>query len=269
MVNGIPTVYCFHISCRNAVAAVNLQLRRTVARIQFPNLFNQSGGGELQRALMRKKEQNLKQRAQVAAARIFAQCQSEIADVFESSPVRLDCSPEDDWRFLLRLFAPNDVVWIGATTDSCDSTANEMRKRICRKHFRPVEEWLRVSHPPGQFICPNTFNEGVHSRSNQNVSRHVFLVVESDILSKVQMFAVFAWMRRFMHLRAIVDTAGKSVHGWFEYPNELQLAELRVILPALGCDPALFKSSQPCRLPGALRDGKLQRLLWFDLEGKS
>jgi hypothetical protein len=101
------------------------------------------------------------------------------------------------------------------------------------------------------------------------MSRHVFLVVESDSLSKEQMLAVFAWMRQFMHLRAIVDTAGKSLHGWFEYPNPFQLEELRVILPTLGCDPALFRTSQPCRLPGALRDGKFQRLLWLDLEGKS
>jgi hypothetical protein len=42
---------------------------------------------------------------------------------------------------------------------------------------------------------------------------------------------------------------------------------LKNILPNLGCDPALFKPSQPCRLPGARRGDKTQALLYLDLEG--
>jgi hypothetical protein len=91
------------------------------------------------------------------------------------------------------------------------------------------------------------------------------LVAESDTLSKEEVLAVFMWMRNFMRLRAVVDTAGKSLHGWFEYPTQEELAELRVILPALGCDEALFKASQPCRLPGARRGDKLQCFVWLDL----
>jgi len=47
-------------------------------------------------------------------------------------------------------------------------------------------------------------------------------------------------------LRAIVDTAGKSIHAWFDAPTGGQLAELQTILPALACDRAMFKLSQPC-----------------------
>jgi hypothetical protein len=94
-----------------------------------------------------------------------------------------------------------------------------------------------------------------------------FLVVESDTLSKAEIAAVFGWCRQFLSLRGIVDTGGKSLHGWFDYPTTAQLHELRGILPRLGCDPALFKPSQPCRLPGARRGERVQSLLYLDPEG--
>ena len=89
----------------------------------------------------------------------------------------------------------------------------------------------------------------------------------SDSLAKLEVLAVFNWMRAFARLRAVLDTGGKSLHGWFDFPAEQELRELRVILPALGCDPALFTASQPCRLPGARRGERWQCLLWLDLGG--
>jgi hypothetical protein len=100
-----------------------------------------------------------------------------------------------------------------------------------------------------------------------------FLVIESDILNKSQMGSVIAWCRQFMRLRAIVDTGGKSLHGWFDQPEPEIESELKLILPNLGrrgeqetLDSALFKPSQPCRLPGKTRGGKIQSLLYLDLE---
>jgi hypothetical protein len=42
------------------------------------------------------------------------------------------------------------------------------------------------------------------------------------------------------------------------------LTNLKIVLPIFGCDPALFKPSQPCRLPGARRDDRWQKLIWFE-----
>jgi hypothetical protein len=67
-----------------------------------------------------------------------------------------------------------------------------------------------------------------------------------------------------LELVAIVDTAGKSLHGWFRYPeHEFVVDDLKLVLPALQCDPKLFTPSQPVRLPGALRDGKYQKLVYL------
>ena len=65
-------------------------------------------------------------------------------------------------------------------------------------------------------------------------------------------------------LHCIIDTAGKSLHGWFDAPrNKLFENRLKTGLTAFGCDPKVFTYSQPVRVPGAYRDGKLQRLVWL------
>lgn len=91
-----------------------------------------------------------------------------------------------------------------------------------------------------------------------------YLVVESDSLTKDQVGAIFRWLDQAvdLSLRAVVDTAGKSLHGWFEFPTPDALTELKIMLPALGCDSKMFGSSQPCRLPGGLRNGHIQKLIY-------
>jgi hypothetical protein len=78
--------------------------------------------------------------------------------------------------------------------------------------------------------------------------------------------AMARWLRDAvgLDLLAIVDSGGKSLHIWLSTPPPNILDELKIILPELYCDPALFKPSQPVRLPGAKRDGKFQSLLYFN-----
>jgi hypothetical protein len=134
-------------------------------------------------------------------------------------------------------------------------------------HFLTPTQWAEKIVRDGvrwPLTCPSTFRPGTYSRCNEAVLHRRFLVIESDVLNKDEMCAVISRCRQFMELRAVVDTAGKSLHAWFDYPDDDAIAELKIILPAIGCDPALFKASQPCRLPGAPRGDKVQSLLWFD-----
>jgi hypothetical protein len=98
------------------------------------------------------------------------------------------------------------------------------------------------------------------------------MVVESDTLNREEVGAVFQFLRvKLRHtLFAVVDTGGKSLHGWFNIqPNKLFHEELKATLIGLGCDPALFKASQPVRLCGVPRDGeKNQVLLWCRDDGR-
>ena len=67
-----------------------------------------------------------------------------------------------------------------------------------------------------------------------------------------------------LHGRGWLDTGGKSLHAWFDAPrNKVLETRLKAGLVAFGCDPKVFTYSQPVRVPGAWRDGKLQRLVWL------
>lgn len=165
---------------------------------------------------------------------------------------------EQHYLQLLGLFADDDVVWVGRDVRDTGSP-----KHACR--FRPVKEWLAQSDCPGAFTCPSTFRPGNYSRCATNVLAPKFLVVESDSLSRDEIGSIFRWLESAVGipLRAVVDTGGKSLHGWFDYPRAGVLTQLKKWLPRFGCDPALFKPTQPCRLPGAKRGDLYQRLIFI------
>lgn len=82
-----------------------------------------------------------------------------------------------------------------------------------------------------------------------------------DIRSLAERFAPDMHYR----LHCIIDSAGKSLHAWFDAPrNKVREARLKAGLVAFGCDPRAFTFSQPVRVPGAWREGKLQRLVWLE-----
>ena len=122
--------------------------------------------------------------------------------------------PNNHWRHIVELFRGDVVLWIGNKYDS-GSPQHE-------RNFQMASAWLNGGSIPGQFTCPAGFKVNSQSRSNENVLHRHFLVVESDVLSKDEVGAVFKWMRDEvgLNLRAVVDTTGKSLHGWFDFPKK-------------------------------------------------
>jgi hypothetical protein len=183
-----------------------------------------------------------------------------MAQILEDSPLLVaGRDAEDQFRTWLKLWPAHATVWIG---DVFSSGRPEHRT-----HFRTVGEWYQIGPVMGNFTCGGAFRPGSYSRSNENLNGHRFMVVESDTLAKDDVGAVFAYLRRRLHYRlyCIIDTAGKSLHGWFEAPrNKVLENRLKAGLTVFGCDPKLFTYSQPVRVPGAWRDGKLQRLVWLE-----
>lgn len=208
-------------------------------------------------------------KARAAQKQILAQFACGFAQYGNGSPVNLlNGDPRNDWRLMLKLYAPDDVLWIGTKKNE---SANESHGAewidYCKTRFRTVTEWLKETTCPGILITPATFKPGSFSRCDDNIVSRPFLVVESDLLNRIEVCAVFKWMEQFAKLRAIVDTGGKSLHGWFEMPSPEIVAQLETILPNLGCDKALFAKSQPVRLPGGLRPETniVQSLLYLDV----
>ncbi len=254
----VPTIYCLHSSCAEAVATANHNLRSAIGTAE-------SGGKVKIKQRELTPEEVMRKHERESAARLEARAAASLPDILKGwawnpqdacveSPITSE-AVEQDWRLVFSMFEPDDLIWSGAEYDS--------GKPEHATHFRTASEWGKCKTAPGQLTCPSTFKPGTISRCNEAVALRRFLVVESDSLTKDEICSVFRWCQQFLRLRAIVDTAGKSLHGWFDFPPENILAELKIILPALGCDPALFRPAQPCRLPGARREEKWQSLIWF------
>ena len=282
-VDGAPTIYCFHASCAPAVAEANYRLRRAIGQspweMTLPGgrvLRNgdvlQSSGTVLRREVLQARartegrdtgEQLILETLTALAERfkpeLFEQFHWPFAQIIEDSPLQVcERDAEDQFRTWLKLWPAHCHVWIGDVFSS--------GKPEHKTHFRPVADWYQIGPVMGNFTCGSSFKPGSFQRNNANCNGTRFLVIESDTLAKDEVGAVFAYLNRRLHfnLHAVIDTAGKSLHGWFDAPRDKRIeARLKAVLTAFGCDPKLFTYSQPVRVPGAYRDGRLQRIVWL------
>jgi hypothetical protein len=282
-VDGVPTGFCFHASCAAVVAEVNRRLRRLLGqgdwaitlpggRVLRSGDVLQADGVILTREGVKasasadasaRQERLVLETLRVAAERyrpeLFEFFRWPMAEILEQSPLLVaERDPEDQFRTWLKLWPAHCTVWIG---DVYSSGRPEHRT-----HFRSVAEWYQIGPVMGNFTCGSSFKPGSFGRCNENLSGHRFMVVESDTLSRDEVGAIFAYLRRRLDyaLHCIVDTAGKSLHAWFDAPrNKVLESRLKAGLEVFGCDPKVFTYSQPVRVPGAWRDGKLQRLIWL------
>lgn len=257
----VPTVHCLHASCASTVERKNRELREAI-RAGHASGASEPSARELKRLNeARQRCERIRTRAAKSQPVVLKRWTWPYDEIVASSPTPTPKPRIDQTRLLLGAFDPGDVVWIGERSDSGQPDCG-----IC---FKPVEEWLRHGEFNSQLVCPVVFKPGSYSRSNENVLARRFLVVESDTLSKDEVGAVFRWLREVvgLDLVAVIDTAGKSLHAWFVWPGDDQLDDMKLVLPALGCDPKLFTASQPVRLAGGLRDGKVQSLVYFSQGG--
>ena len=287
-IEGAPTLYCFHSSCKSGVEAVNRKLRRALGgadwAVTMPDGSTlRSGEARLEAGASipppKMEDSERKARRQLLESiglHIKAGRGQQILDEYKwtteqmvySSPIDLEDGESfpEDFNHMMRLWHPDDVVWCGDTMDSG-------QPHHMTTNFKRAGDWLKEGVPRGgQFTCPSAFGVGTFSRSAQNVTRRRFLVVESDTLNRETIGAVFQFMRRAMShaLFAVVDTGGKSLHGWLSPQNSPQLLEeLKATLTALGCDPALFGVSQPVRLAGVPRNAEANQVLLWCASGRA
>ena len=287
-VDGAPTIHCFHASCAPAVAEANKRLRRELnaspwaltlpdGKVLRSGDVLQSSGTVLPRELLAQGHhaqghhvartddneklvlETLRVNAERFKPELFEFFRWPFAQILEDSPLLVaERDAEDQFRTWLKLWPAHCHVWIG---DIYSSGRPEHRT-----HFRPMADWYQIGPVMGNFTCGSSFKPGSYRRSNESLNGTRFLVVESDTLAKDEVGAIFAYLNRRLHfnLHAIIDTAGKSLHGWLDAPRDKRIeARLKALLTVFGCDPKLFTYSQPVRVPGAYRDGKLQRIVWL------
>jgi hypothetical protein len=142
--------------------------------------------------------------------------------------------------FLTTMFEPQDVIWIG---------------EVFQKTFLTLQDWLKRPAIFGCFVSHCTFKPGSRSRCNANVAKRKYLVAESDKLPHPEAMAVFCALEEEHGLtpRALVSSGNKSLHAWFDWPDEGEQEDWQAVLKGYQCDPANLRPSQPVRLPGIIR----------------
>lgn len=166
--------------------------------------------------------------------------------------------------FLLKMFKPFDLIWIGSKHSSGEAYAH------C---FKRTSHWLESRFIPGEFISHSTYILGSTHRATSSIYERRYMVLESDVLDPSELAAI-AWYLHSYHkleLKAIVSTGGvrhapaPGLHFWFKYPGDNAMAEWAPTLEGYGADPTTFRGPQPVRLPGCIRQDtyRRQELLWI------
>jgi len=224
-------------------------------------------------------------------------------DAWEASPVRLDGRPKDDHRLFLRIFRREAIVWIGERHESgkAEHTRNfRTTAEWCELPAAPAPLVCPAIFKPGSLsrsaenVAGNPFlvveGDSIDPILEAKCTRAAIIrqdleagtineVKATALLQRYEIneddrqrnreacLAIIRWIRDEcrLTLRAVIDAGNKSVHGWFDRPDDNIVAELVAIAGGLGLDPATFRPSQPVRLPGWKREtGRHQRLLYLN-----
>ena len=245
--NDVPTIYCFHQGCSGEIIFSNYRLRDAIWRA---GVHPSTPPGS------KKEDHNsLKLRAKLSKPIILKENAWSFEQMKKDSPVK--CGDQiDQWHLMLGLFKPEEIIFLGSRWDSNP------------QNFKPAGEWMKFLVPqPFEQIGPAVYKDGVTARRKDQILYQPYMVVESDRLTFDESCAIFSWLknRAKLNLKAIVYTGGKSLHAWYEMPSESHFKDLKIILPELGCDPAMLRTGQISRMPGAYRvdKGKFQTLHYF------
>ena len=190
-----------------------------------------------------------------------------VADLWELSPVRLPEAPATR-EILAGLFPAGCLVCAGGDKDMAKTTP--LASLLAFKDISLL-----------QFIVPSPMRaawgrnkDGERSaRCLDNTGPRRFVVVEGDMLGgepipKDTQAAVLLHLAERAPLALVVDSGGKSLHGWFYCAGKTdeQIAPFFRLACALGADSANWRRCQFARMPDGFRRSPLgpQRALFFN-----
>ena len=244
--DGAPTSYCFHHSCRRWHSDMSQALRSAM-----DDRSSEQKKIDRERSLLRRDTIHRAARLKMKLQEIYEQYAWNLKPIFDT--------PLQHYQAFFSLWEPGEYLWIGEIRDT--GFANW-------SHFKSAEEW-RGNLPSYHFTCSGSFQPGTIDRISARVASHKYLVIEFDQLSpqadenKRRSAALLKYICSRMegNLRLVVDSGNKSLHGWFL--NDFD-EHKKLILRQLGADVATMRASQPVRLPGATRENNVvQSVLWI------
>ena len=288
-VDGTPTVHCLHASCASDVADASRRLRDAMNAYPVRSVSATPPAPTTNSPHIKGREPELGKLASEALPIILKDYACNIEGLSAQSRRFREFPPIDPLSYLTllqKVCGKEAVIWIG---DKYDSGSPDHAK-----HWQSIAQWKgQIGDNLGPYVCASKFKPGTFTRSNDQIAKRGFFVVECDAIdetvakkhaakealtdddrrrNKQLSVAILLWLRNAvgLKLRAVVDSGNKSVHGHFEMPPDEVRQELEAILPALKCDPAAWRPSQPVRMPGYTSEsGRAQRLIYVDAKGDS
>jgi hypothetical protein len=200
------------------------------------------------------------------------------ADLWESSPVRPDWTPQEDAaNFLFSMFMPDDLIFIG----------ERLEPGIIGQNILTMAGWIKYFQAGGKtapFLIINPLSgkpatkkngDGETFRGDGNIKSFRYCLAEFDNLSREDQIRF--WTAVKLPIVCLVDSGGKSIHGWIDvqrladvqsvddWQREIRQRFYEQGLIPLGVDSACSNPARLARLPGHLRTetGNYQNILWL------
>jgi len=171
-------------------------------------------------------------------------------------------------QVLQALFKPTDLVCLGRFVYSG-------KVYPLAEVLDNAEQAQYIVTSPMKGTTGKTMDGKDNARCLDNVGPRKYLVVENDSHSKEDQALLLQELHSLVPMALVVDTGGKSLHGWFEVAPLGKMAQtmFQAYAAMLGADISVFTRSSWVRMPGGLRrekdTGKIrcrQPVLWVNEE---
>jgi hypothetical protein len=170
---------------------------------------------------------------------------SQTAPAFAIAPVRVTAQDA-----LNAIFQPDDLVCAGySQAEGQTATLQEILSHADRL----------------QFVVPNrmTARTGVNQQGGEsfrclaNTGPREHIVIENDAATKEEQARILSHLATILPLILVVDSGGKSLHGWFACAGLTETKQRLFMDYAayLGADPHTWTRCQWVRMPGGTRYG--------------
>lgn len=257
---GAAMVFCHHSSCTEQLQKLNAQLRANQWRAWFAD--------ELEEEPPRMSREEIEQRRQARASAEEAIKEAHevtanplsLEELIRLSPFPVaDLKPDEMLRRHLSLFPPQDLLWVGESPYQSHSA-------VC---YKTAQQFQSELPKWAVYVTGSSYKSASGGRRTDNLGERRFCVFENDRIGKERTAALFRHAEgRGLKLAAVVDSGGKSAHGWVVEDGETE--RWRDYFKACGFCSRAMRATQPVRLAGAVRQFKddreptLQRLLYLN-----
>ena len=185
-------------------------------------------------------------------------------DLWEISPYRFMDDKSYSNVIIEALFSGNPYLCCGLTNAIFESKKKQDWMRIKAGGLR-FQQFIVPSPCIGEYGLTKDGKESAHCLNNTGPRE--YQVIEMDQGSADQQCAVIEYLTKYMPLRMVLSSGGKSLHAWYDVKgkDEDKQLEFMKVAVSLGADPATWVRSQFVRMPDGLRDNsKRQSVFYFN-----